>query len=168
MEKRVLRSHARKEIEKENVIRQPQPAKRTRRAISTIECQTQYKTAAEAKRVTLAAKAMVAAAAQTAAAAARKTQFSDTSSQTDNCLISTIQQLTLELIAKGEIIQQKDQKYIEMMEKYYLERERLQAESREKTLQIVQLTQRIDNLEHVPLVLIEANGRLHLMNINCM
>lgn len=66
------------------------------------------------------------------------------------------------------LLQQKDQKYIEMMEKYYLETEKLRAENREKTLQIIQMTERIDNLQNVPLVPIEVNGKMHLLNINCV
>lgn len=137
MEKRVLRSRARKVIEKENV--QPQPAKRNRRAISTIECRTQLKMAHTVETA----------------------KIFNASTQTDDCLISTIEQLTQELITKSNQLHQKDQKYIEMMQKYYLERERLREENRDKTLEIAQLKERLDHLQSVPLVQIEVNGKAH-------
>lgn len=95
MEKRVPRSRACKEIEKENAL--PQLARRNRRAISTIECQSQHKAA----KAAAAAAKTAAAVAKKAPSAAKMKKFSDVSSQTDNCLVSTIQQLTQELIAKG-------------------------------------------------------------------
>lgn len=145
MEKRVLRSRVGKE--KENILYQP--AKRTRRAISTIECIAQLKSAA---------------------AASETKKKIDASSQTsDDCLASTVRQLTGELIAKGNLLLQKDQKYIEMMQMYYLERETLRADNREKTLEIIQLNERIVNLQNMPLVPIEINGKLNLSRniINC-
>lgn len=146
MEKRVLRSRVAKEVEKGYIL--PQPAKRTRRAFSTIESVTQLKMSAATKT-----------------AAPSKTKiFSDASSQTDdNCLVTTIRQLTEEFIAKSNLLHHKDQKYIEMMQKYYLEREGLRAKNREKTLEIIQLRERIVGLQNIPLVPIEVYGELNLL-----
>lgn len=157
MEKRVLRSRAGKEIEKENIL--PQPAKRVRRAISTIEFGTQMNSAA-AKKATASAAKMVAAAAKTAKKAKPGT-FSDVSTQTvDDSLVSTIRMITGELIAKTNLLHQKDQKYIEMMEHYYLEREKLRAENGAKDLQIAQLNERINTFQNIPLVPIEIDGKM--------
>lgn len=161
MEKRILRNRACKEIEKENVL--PQPAKRTRRAFSTIECQIQYKTIASAAAKIAAGEKII--------TAPKTAKFSNASSQTDDdCLVSTIKLLTQELMAKGNLLYQKDQKYIEMMEKYYLERESLRMDNREKKLKIIKLKERIDNLQNIPLVPIEVIGKLHRLyiNVNCL
>lgn len=78
----------------------------------------------------------------------------------DDSLVATIRMVTGELIAKTNLLHQKDQKYIEMMEQYYVERERLRAENGAKDLQIAQLNERIDAFQNIPLVPIEVDGKM--------
>lgn len=122
---------SRKDITKENV--QLQPAKRTNRAFSSIERGKQLKELQPGK-------------------------FSNASSQTDKCLAATNAKLTQELIANNDLLQKKDQNYIEILQKYYFEREKLTTENREKSLEIAQLKEQIERLQNEPLVDVE-NGK---------
>lgn len=124
MEKRALRP--RKVAAKENL----QPAKRTKRAISCFE------------RIPKAAEQ------------ALNIAHVSTSTQTENCLVATNAELTRQLIAANNLLHQKDKKYIEMLEKFYLLKEKLMDENR-------LLKERIQSLEIEPLVQVAVNGKLN-------
>lgn len=138
MEKRVLRP--RKEPEKENY--QPQPVKRTRRAISTIERRI-FRECVEVQSVKC---------------------LSTSSTQTDCCLTVTNALLTQELIAKNDCIQQKDQKYIAMLERSYLQKERLLSQIHEQQSDIARLNQQIQSMQNAPLIEFENNGETNIFN----
>lgn len=127
MEKRVLRP--REVATKQNL----QPAKRNKRAISCFE--------------------RVPKAAEQAFNIAHVTTSTTTSTQTENCLIATNAELTRQLIAVNNLLLQKDQKYIEMLEKSYLLKDKLMDENR-------LLKKRIHSLEIEPLVQVAVNGKL--------
>lgn len=136
MEKRVLRP--RKEPEKENC--QHQPVKRTRRAISTIERST-FREVQEVQPMKR-----------------------SSSTQTDCCLTVTNALLTQELIAKNDFIQQKDQKYINMLERSYLQKEKLSSQIHEQQLEIARLNQQIQSIQNAPLIEFENNGETNIIN----
>lgn len=115
MEKRILRSRGL--AAKENL----QPAKRTKRAISCFE------------RVPKAARE------------AFNIAHVSTTTQTESCLVATNAELTRQLIAANHLLHQKDQKYVEMLEKFYLLKEKLMDENR-------LLKVRIQSLEIEPLI----------------
>lgn len=131
MEKRQLRSRNCKGVEKENV--QPQPARRIRRAISTVEGCLMMK-------------------------AVKPMKLANASSQTDNCLAATNAQLTQELIGQNNLLKEKDKKYINMLERYFLDKEKLTAENREKNIEIARLKNDIEQLQSQPLVEVAING----------
>lgn len=139
MQKRVLRP--RKGTAEENC--QPQPVKRTRRAISTIERST-VRVFEKFQSVN---------------------RSSSISTQTECCLTVTNALLTHELMAKDNIIQQKDQKYIIMLERSYLQKERLLSQIHEQQMEIVRLNQQIQLMQNAPLIEIENNGETHIFNI---
>lgn len=152
MEKRVLRPRSRKDIEMENTNRQP--AKRTRRAISTIEKGNVNPQPAKIIKRTISTIERCLQLKQV-----QPMKFSNVSSQTDDCLAATNAQLAQELIAKTNLLQENDQKYIKMLGRYYLEREKLLMENREKSLEIAQLKERIEHMQNEPLVEIAKNGK---------
>lgn len=123
MEKRVLRSRVM--FAMDNI----QPAKRTKRAISCFE------------RVPKAAEQPI------------NIDHMSTATQTENCLVATNAELTRQLIAANNSLQQKDQRYIEMLEKFYLQKEKLTEQNRS-------LKARIQSLEIEPLVQVAVNGKL--------
>lgn len=132
MEKRILRP--RKEPQKENV--QLQPAKRARRAISTIE-RSNFRAVVDVRPV--------------------KRSLSS-STQTDCCLTATNAQLTQELIAKNHLIQEKDQKYIKMLQTFYLQKEQMVSQISQQQLEIAELNQQIQLMQNAPLVEFENSG----------
>lgn len=67
-------------------------------------------------------------------------------------------ELSQKVIAQNELIQEKDKKYIEFLEKFYLRSEKIQAEIRDKDAEIFKLRERIEQLEKIPLVNIEDNS----------
>lgn len=173
MEKRILRP--RKEVAKENVRSRKEatkenvrPAKRIKRAISTIECPPQMKAAQVAvvskqirmKPVNRIKKEMLIEDNEEMIAA-QVPKISSVSTQTDCCLAATNAQLVQELIAKNNLLQRKDQKYIEMLETFYMQKERLTKENREKSSEIAQLTQRLQLIETEPLIGVANNGKSH-------
>lgn len=108
-----------------------QPAKRTRRAISTIE------------RIVHQIQSVY-----------------SVSTQTDDCLLSaTNAKLVDELIEKNRTIEKKDQQYIQILERFYLEKEKMAAEIREKRDKIARLTEAIQAIQAEPLVQLVNNGR---------
>lgn len=133
-------SNVPKESGKENL----QPAKRVQRAFSTVERSVQMEAVELAK--------------SSNARANKITKSSNVSTQTDCLLTATNAQLTHELILKNELIQKKDQKYIEMLEQFYLQKERLTSENREKTLEITDLREHIRLLQNQPLIELANNG----------
>lgn len=137
MEKRILRSG--KELNKEN--RQPQPAKRTKRAFSTIERSTFRVDVLQPMK-----------------------RLSSSSTQTDCCLTVTNAQLTQELIAKNDLLQQKDQKYINMLERSYLQKERQLSQIGDQKLEIAGLKQQLQLMQAAPLIEFENNGETHIIN----
>lgn len=135
MERRILRP--RKEPQKENV--QLQPAKRARRAISTIE-RSNFRAIADVRPVK---------------------RSSSSSTQTECfgcCLTATNAQLTQELIAKTRLIEQKDQKYLEFLEMFYLQKEEMVSQISQQHLEIAELKHQIELMQNAPLVEFENNG----------
>lgn len=138
MTKRVLRP--RKEIEMVTfhpkvAMASFQPAKRTRRAISTIE-----------------------------RGALQIQSVCSVSTQTDNCLLAaTNAKLVNELIEKNRMIENKDQQYIKMLERFYLEKGKLTAKICEKRDEIARLTEAIRAIQAEPLVQLVNNGRSNYM-----
>lgn len=152
------RLRPRKPLEKENI----QPAKRTRRALSPIE-QT-VRTAIGEKNILpgkRARRAFSTIEREPANQSKKKIDFQNVQTQTDTncCLASTNVQLVRELIAQNNLIQQKDQKYIKMLERFYLEKTQLTAENEEQNLEIARLNARIHKMESEPLVHIDCNGK---------
>lgn len=89
---------------------------------------------------------------------------STVSTQTDNCLLSaTNAKLVDQLIEKNRMIEKKDQQYIQMLERFYLVKERLSAENREKRDEIAQLTEAIRTIRAEPLVHFVNDGRSNCM-----
>lgn len=160
MEKRILRP--RKEPEKEN--REPQPAKRTGRAISTIErCKEPEKKNREhqpAKRTRRAISTIERSTFRVNSNVQPIKRKSSSSTQTDCCLTATNAQLTQELIAMKNIIQQKDQRYIDILEQSYLQKERFESRIRDQQSEIAELTQQIQLIRNAPLVELENNGEM--------
>lgn len=173
MEKRVLRP---RNHDKETEIAQLQPAKRNRRAMSTIECSQQGKkvpivetilstTSNHAKGIEI-AQLQPAKRNRRAMTTIERSQqvkkvppkiVSTTSTQTDNCLVATNAKLAAELIGQNNLMREKDRKYIEMLQQYFIEKERLTAENVRMRLEITQLRERIERMENEPLIDVE-NG----------
>lgn len=139
MAQRVLRPRKQIEIvalQPKTVAALSQPAKRNRRAISTIE------------RGALQSVCSV----------------STVSTQTDNCLLSaTNAKLVEQLIEKNRMIEEKDQQYIQMLERFFLMKERLTAETSEQSEEIARLTETIRAIRAEPLVHLVNDGRLNYM-----
>lgn len=128
MENRVLQPRKAKLTAKESI--HIQPAKRVKRAQSCME-----RAPKAAERVFNIAHV-------------------SSSTQTENCLVATNAELTRQLIAANSLLQQKDQKYIEMLQKFYLLKEKLLDENR-------MLKERVQSLETEPLVQVAVNGKLN-------
>lgn len=134
MEKRILRP---RNHDKGIDFAQRQPAKRNRRAMSTIE---------RSQQVIIVPPTIV-----------PPTIVSTTSTQTEDCLAATNAKLAAELIHQNNLLREKDLKYIEMLQQYFMEKEKLTAENVRMRLEIVQLRERIERMENEPLIDVE-NG----------
>lgn len=135
MEKRVLRP---RNHDKAIEIAQLQPAKRNRRAMSTIERSQQLKKVPP-------------------------TIVSTMSTQTDDCLAATNAKLAAELIGQNNLLREKDCKYIKMLQQYFMEKERLTTENVRMRLEIAQLRERMEQMENEPLIDVE-NGMSPIIN----
>lgn len=146
MEKRTLRP--RKFAAKENI----QPAKRTRRAFSTIE-RIVHTESPQMKRTKSPQTVQV-----------KNVSFvQNIQTQTECCLEATNAKLVEQLIAKNNLLQLKDQKYIQMLQRFYLVKEQLTAEIQQKTVEINGLNERIRLMENEPLIDVEPNGKYQLI-----
>lgn len=149
MEKRILRP--RKEADEEN----NRPAKRNKRAFSTIECSVQMKAAQTVNFPSWSTQQLRSVRME----AVQTAKSSNISTQTDCCLAATNAQLTTELIAMHNLLQQKDGKYIEMLERCYLLKEKLTTENHERSLEIARLKQ-IQLMQNAPLIEIAIDSKL--------
>lgn len=81
---------------------------------------------------------------------------------TEYCLASTNAQLVQELIVKDNLIQERDQKYIEMLERFFVEKTHLTEENKEQKMEIVRLNARITEMENMPLIPIDDIGEFSM------
>lgn len=73
------------------------------------------------------------------------------------CLAATNAQLCQQLIERNKALEEKDQKYIALLEKFYLQREKWQTQLQEKNSEIDRLRERVMELEKIPLVEVDGN-----------
>lgn len=132
------RLRPRKPTGKENV----QPAKRTRRAFSTVERTVHF------EEVVIESK--------------KNAGVQTEQTPTEYCLASTNAQLVQELIVKDNLIQERDQKYIEMLERFCVEKTHLTEENKEQRMEIVRLNARITEMENMPLIPIDNIGEFSM------
>lgn len=161
MEKRILRPRKENARPREE---EPRPAKRNRRAQSTIErCNPMDAAESIVRPAKRNRRALTTIERCNPMYAARNSvKVVQVSTQTECCLAATNAQLTQQLIVKNDLLQLKDKKYIEMLEKFFLQKEKLQAQMREKNVEIDQLQQRILAMEQKPLVEVDAESRSHV------
>lgn len=129
MDKRALRFRT-TDKEVENV--EPQPAKRIRRAMSTIEHSRQVNTVPSTN-----------------------VSPTSTSTQTKDCLAVTNAKLKGELVVLHDLSDRKDQKYVKMLQQYFEMKTHLEKNNLEMQQEAAKLRERIERMEkekNAPLV----------------
>lgn len=124
------RAHRIRTSDKEVVKTEPQPAKRIRRAMSTIENRRQVNTVPSKN-------------------------ISPTSTQANDCLAVTNAKLKEELIVLHDLSYRKDQKYIKMLQQYFKMKTLLEENNLEMQQEAAKLRERIKRMEkekNAPLV----------------